>query len=224
MTAIKVFWLEPTDRASIELRRFVRSSDGTCAGPYGYHNASRPIGKQPLEYSDQERNGRRYIKGDREDVAHDDPRWPSTCDGCGYVFVNADHWQVNQEQIYRRPDTGEEWPIRHAPLGAMWDAWWMPHNHRGLDGICLLVKTPGGDWMVDSEASNCTDKAIDHPKSEGELTWHERTHFCWVRHGDPRTGNVHVDKLGGPTCGAGSGSILIGGYHGFLHHGYLTDC
>ena len=38
----------------------------------------------------------------------------------------------------------------------------------------------------------------------------------------PRTGNVHVDKSG-DTCAAGAGSILIGGYHGFLHNGYLTD-
>jgi lambda family phage portal protein len=55
------------------------------------------------------------------------------------------------------------------------------------------VRTPGGTWDIDGRASNCTRPDDD-------------THRCWVRHGDPRTGVVHVDK-DGDTCGAGSGSI-----------------
>lgn len=90
----------------------------------------------------------------------------------------------------------------------MWNAWWMPENWRGPDGIALMVRLPNGhDWHVDGEASNCTRK--------GE------PHACWVRHGDPRTATVHVDK-DGDTCAAGAGSILAGDYHGFLQHGVLT--
>lgn len=129
------------------------------------------------------------------------------------MFQASDPWQLFQELLYRRTDTGIEAPLRDLPVGAMWDAWWLPDWHRGPDGICLLVKTPGGDWMVDGEASNCTDPSAQH---DGK-----RTHFCWIRHGDPRSGTVHVDKAG-PTCAAGAGSIMIGGWHGFLTQGVLV--
>ena len=48
-----------------------------------------------------------------------------------------------------------------------------------------------------------------------------RPHKCWVRHGDPRTGIVTVDK-NGVTCGAGAGSIATRGWHGFLREGMLV--
>jgi hypothetical protein len=52
----------------------------------------------------------------------------------------------------------------------------------------------------------------------------DKTHRCWVRHGDPDKGEpVHVDKAG-HTCAAGAGSIATPGYHGFLHNGQLTSC
>lgn len=116
------------------------------------------------------------------------------------------------EPIYRRADTGELVTLGTAPVGAMWDATWFNDAaaYTGADGISLVVRTPGGTWMVDSRASNCTMPNDD-------------IHKCWVRHGDPRTGDVHVDK-NGVTCQAGGGSILTGSYHGFLHGGYLTSC
>lgn len=83
----------------------------------------------------------------------------------------------------------------------------MPFNI-GPDGICLMVRLPNGhDWMVDSEASNCTRKGEPHQ--------------CWVRHGDPRECRVSVDK-NGDTCAAGAGSIQGGDWHGFLRDGVLA--
>jgi hypothetical protein len=68
--------------------------------------------------------------------------------------------------------------------------------------------TPGGEWIIDSRASNCT-----MPE--------DTEHRCWVRHGEAP--DFHVDK-NGKTCNAGAGSIKCGSYHGFLQNGFLTDC
>jgi hypothetical protein len=80
------------------------------------------------------------------------------------------------------------------------------------DGEHLYVVLPNhGYWDIDSRCSNC-DKPSDP------------THRCWVRHGDPRTGEpVTVDKRGN-TCGAGAGSIWMDDYHGFLRNGVLVSC
>ena len=112
--------------------------------------------------------------------------------------------------IYKRTDTGEEMTWRDAPIGAMMYADWMDDcpEYLGPDGKCLIVKTPGGEWYVDSRASNCTRKD-------------DKIHRCWVRHGTPP--NITVDKNGN-TCAAGAGSIMMGKYHGFLRNGELTDC
>jgi hypothetical protein len=140
---------------------------------------------------------------------HDDPRWPTHCDSCSEVLLDNAKYQIFAHTLYRGCPDGKLYTFREAPIGAMWDAKWMGEHFRGHDGIALVVKTPGGDWLVDGACSNCTRPGEDHD--------------CWVRHGDPRTGEVHVDK-NGDTCAAGAGSILLGNYHGFLHHGYLTDC
>jgi hypothetical protein len=70
----------------------------------------------------------------------------------------------------------------------------------------LMVITPGGEWCIDSRASNCTLP-------------NDRLHRCWVRHGEPP--NITVDKAG-HTCSAGGGSIISGNYHGFLRNGQFT--
>ena len=87
-----------------------------------------------------------------------------------------------------------------------WSHW---DNCNGNHLMCVL---PGHHtWDIDSRCSNCT-----MPK--------ENTHRCWVRHGDPEKGDlVHVDK-NGHTCKAGAGSIIVPGFHGFLHNGVITSC
>lgn len=113
------------------------------------------------------------------------------------------------EQIWRRIDTGEQKPFSEFGVGAMWFENIDGYYYRpGPDGKSLSVRTPGGDWRIDSRASNCTMPD-------------ENDHRCWVRHGIPPM--ITVDKIGN-TCKAGAGSIQMGQYHGFLINGSLTAC
>lgn len=218
----QTFWLEPTGQVAVGLRRYAHSRIGssgfTCAD--GYHSAMHITGLETARYTDHGDVGRQTL-ADRELPDRDDPHWPTTCDGCDYAFTDEDQWQVWQDLIYRRTDTGEHRLLRSqdaagldvpvAEDGACWDAWWMPDNWRGPDGIALMVRCPGGhDWHVDSRAANC-----GRPD--------DNTHQCWVRHGDPRECRVTVDK-DGDTCSAGAGSILTSNWHGFLRDGRLVVC
>lgn len=190
---VRTFWAEPTGRTIRKLRRYSQV-DPKCPGPYGYHNASAPLD---------------IVEGDHHATGdlwpHDDPGWPGACDGCGRPFTPDDHWQLSCSREYRSVVSRETFALADAPPGAMWDADWMPDAWRGPDGIALCVKLPdGSDWLVDAQASNCTRPGEDHK--------------CWIRHGDPRTEPVTVDK-NGETCAAGAGSIQSGNYHGFLRNG-----
>lgn len=211
--ATQTFWLERTDNVAWGLRRYADRDRSTC-GADSYHDALIYLGVQPAVFS--ERGTYAAVAA----VDHDDPRWPTGCRRCDFIFGVDDRWQTWQEGIYLRPDTGQQYVLHQsagadglgapsAPVGASWDAWWMSDWAKGPDGICLMVRLPNGhDWMVDNEANNCTRPG-------------DRNHKCWVRHGDPRESNVTVDK-NGATCAAGAGSILAGDYHGFLVGGVLT--
>ncbi|MGH8260470.1 MAG: hypothetical protein ACREUG_12360, partial [Steroidobacteraceae bacterium] len=145
-------------------------------------------------------------------VAHEDPRWPAKCEGCDYRFTDQDRWQDFTRQIYIDRATGREYTLDEHVPGMMWDASWMHENWKGPDGRCLVVVRPNGrEWMIDSQASNCTMKQDVGPFAS--------THRCWVRHGEPP--NITVDKAG-RTCAAGAGSIQAGDYHGFLKAGQFT--
>lgn len=125
-------------------------------------------------------------------------------------------------RMYRRTDTGETMLLSAAPVGAMWDmTWGRGEKSKGADDIALVVVLPGiHHWLVDSQCSNCDRKGEQHK--------------CWVRHGDPRDPQglkpgarpLHIDKdaksEGVTTCTAGGGSVMIAGWHGFLHNGKLT--
>ena len=139
-----------------------------------------------------------------------DPVWPTKCDFCGLALTDENsNRSTGSTRIYKRHDTGEVLGVRNEfPIGACYDADWYPEDRRGPDGRYLIVKTPGGSWRIDSRASNCTMP-------------NDNEHRCWVRHGRPEDGTLHVDKNGN-TCAAGAGSIMCGDYHGFLHNGQLT--
>ena len=78
------------------------------------------------------------------------------------------------------------------------------------DGRHLWVFLPNGQsWSPDYRARNCTMPT-------------DRLHRCWVKHGSPEDGTIHVDKVG-LTCAAGGGSIGSTGWHGFLEHGFLVE-
>lgn len=216
---IKVFWIEPTDRERRWLRRFSFSSKTACPKNPSGCDAMFPVDDADILYT---ADGN--IDGRSKGPPRDDPRWPRVCASCGRPFNENDEWQLHGQQIYIRPDTRERYTLRDAPIGACWDAWWIhARNSRqgriplvpgvgsmlGDDGRSLIVKCPDGhDWMIDARARNCTMPT-------------DNTHHCWVRHGRPEDGNLHVDKSG-VTCGAGAGSIDTGKYHGFLHNGEFT--
>lgn len=103
-----------------------------------------------------------------------------------------------------RPEPGDLFFVEMHPGGRC-------YNWDNCPGRHLTAVLPNGHyWDIDSRSSNCT-----RPD--------DKTHRCWVRHGDPEKGEpVHVDK-NGETCQAGAGSILAGDYHGFLHHGHFTQ-
>lgn len=225
MTPIKVFWFEPAPvrLARVSLRRFTYRDKQCRAKTDWGHDASVVIHeREPLHvWIDELPDDTRRVRSDM--VSRDDPRWPAECKACGEPFQVDDEWQVNAPELYFGAPDGKLYTLRDAPVGAMYDAHWMGDWARGPDGIALTVVTPGGVWMVDHEASNCT-RPQQQPAGDAEhpnATRFVRSHHCWIRHGDPRTGNIHVDK-NGDTCAAGGGSIIIGGWHGFLHDSHLV--
>lgn len=142
---------------------------------------------------------------------HDDPVYDEVreCERCGESAPD-DAWRgAASGPLYDTPsglpEPGCMYFVPHDPDERCWFGW------ENCDGEHLVVVLPNGrHWHVDQRASNCT-----RPD--------EKTHRCWVRHGDPGKGEpVHVDKAGN-TCAAGAGSILAGDYHGFLHHGVLAE-
>jgi hypothetical protein len=236
---VKVFWSDPSGFERIWLRRFRSSSrpESKCPHPenFGYHHAMNLfMDQRPLSAADE-----KYRKTAAERVEappRSDALWPTVCP-CGYHFADEDPWQVFAWDLYTNSRDGGLFTLNEPPVGAMWDAHWLRGEgtsgemYTGPDGISLMVRTPGGEWMVDAQASNCDrdqyGPGLDEEGRKWEKMWKGRTHYCWCRHGDPRTGNVHVDKspeAGLATCGAGAGSIVAGSYHGFLHHGELTNC
>lgn len=189
---VRCFYLEKTDRTQRSLRRYAGTHD--CCTPFGYHDA--------CFFLDVVTDA-----GNAEEVPCKDPRWPTKCEHCDYVFAMNDAYQTLTRCLYRRLDTGEEMTLDDAGPGAMWNGEWMltegSNRYRGPDGICLIAKLPNGDsWLMDGPASNCARPGEDHK--------------CWVRHGVPP--NITVDK-DGDTCAAGSGSIQSNDYHGFLVNG-----
>lgn len=216
-TEIRVLWIEPTDRQKLWLRRYIYSEERKCKANGSYCDAMVPFGEAPVAY---DADG--YIKSVDEQKPHwNDPRWPTACDACKEPFGERGNYQLFTDQIYRAPETGQEFARREAPVGACWDAWWISERRKdgptgcgymvGPDHRSLVVRLPGNhDWMIDSRCSNCTRKD-------------DMTHFCWVRHGRPEDGTLHVDKNGN-TCSAGAGSIAVPGFHGFLHNHVLKSC
>lgn len=196
MSEHRCFLIEETAVARIELRRFTYTDRRKCPGrPQTGHDAAITIGEQPVLRSE-----RGYIP--ELPWARDDERWPGQCAYCTYLFGEEDEWQCNQHLLYRPvPDDGRRFSLREAPVGAMWDCWWLrdyADRYGGPDGRILCVRTPGGEWIIDGP-----------PSYGGGGKWQ-------------RTGEV--------PCITVSPSILIGGcegspvrYHGWLQNGVLVS-
>lgn len=207
---IKTFLIVRTNNAHVSLRRYA-TVDGGCVPGHSYHNESTIIGTCDV-WKEERKDGFRdwvYAHNAPESVDHADPRWPTKCEYCDYLFQDNDPWQITTDDIYRRTDNDTALSLRDAPEGAMYDAEWLPEAFGvGEDGRRLHVVCPGGfTWHIDGRASNCTLPD-------------DKVHKCWVRHGV--VPNITVDK-DGVTCSAGGGSIIAGKYHGFLRNGEFTE-
>lgn len=180
---------------------------GGCPNSYGrgkngIHNAYLPI-------DDRLGDAAQADFGDESDYTV----WPTACAYCAAevpteaparpsVGESGTHWtrQVFVERLFDtpsgKPEPGDLYWLRGHEDRSCW-------HWDNCDGMHLHGIVPNGDrWDIDSRASNCTLKD-------------DRLHRCWVRHGRPEDGNVHVDK-NGLTCNAGGGSIDTGGWHGHL--------
>jgi hypothetical protein len=204
----KVFFLSDTSMVRRYLRRYsTRRTEKACACG-SYCDAMNCIGDFMLP---ADANGRmpvvRAVQSPSDYVGNEN--WP-TFAPCGYMFDPEDEWQVFERLLYLRPDNSlVTW--EDALPGAVRNCWWMPKGRRDDEGRFLEVKLPTGHtWNPQARASNCT-MPDDH------------THRCWVQHGRPEDGTLHVDKVG-LTCAAGAGSIVVPGWHGFLHNGELRSC
>lgn len=180
MNRVRCFWLEPTGRAQVSLRRYRSSSDpeSACPGPMGYCNASVVIGE--CEYTERAVSVTEEMKLE--------PQWPTVCEGCGKEFNSTDQWQWNEYQLYKRSDTGELIGLREAPAGAMWDAHWFkrfPDFKKRPDGIMLVVKTPGGDWCVDGPSSNGNgwERSGTVPDITAQPSILQSKYHGWLRNG-----------------------------------------
>lgn len=180
-----------------------------------YHNAQREIARSNILFDNK-------LEGEVSDHI-EDPRWPLQCEWCGKLVPPKNsgdnlsylNYQVFRQKLYNnqsgKPEPGDLFFLDYKAMRE-------DHPHHchsawtNCDGKHLQCILPNGEqWDIDSRASNCT-------KPE------DRTHRCWVRHGDPTKGEViHVDKNGN-TCNAGAGSIIVDGWHGFLHQGILRKC
>ena len=224
MGLIECFLVTKTDRVGRYLRRYVRTyerpSAHKCLNGYGCDVMFR-IEDAPAEPS--------VTSWERSD-----PRWPSTCPQCGYVFLEEDEWILFTDPLYENSD-GWSWPRRELPAGSMYFPSWLqpeegdtnltPGYVCPTEGSVLTVITPEWsdgtgtyEWTIDAYCSNCDRKS--------------EVHHCWCRHGiAPK---ITVNKVPPPgdsfgTCRAGAGSIWQHmssgrGWHGMLENGFLRQC
>lgn len=201
MSKIECQLIEKTEFERLFLRRYVPIGEGDrCPENLSYHNAMAFLEDAEYEKIKDQVNGDFW--------SHADPLWPKECEyGCGYKFKESDYWQLFSRTLYRKQNNSLV-TLEDVEFGAMWFADWLSDTWKGNDGRCLVVKTPGGEWAIDSVASNCGKRG-------------DKNHNCWIREGVPP--KITVSKSG---CN-GSYSIQIGNgqntYHGFLTNGFLVS-
>jgi hypothetical protein len=160
----RCFLLTPTEHVAVILRRFAGSQSsatkcglkvprypGAEAVTWESHNLEVEIAREvgTLEGS---------VDGDStlRRIALDDPRWPDACP-CGYRFADEDVRQEWHTRLYQRGDTGELVTLSSAPVGALYDSGRfsdVPGYQRNGAGVCLICKTPAGEWLIDGPATN----------------------------------------------------------------------
>lgn len=176
-------------------------TDGGCGGMESlYHSAEREFARTDKPRDEE-------LGGPDEQIPTDN--LPTVCKRCG--AVRPEH-EIDR-RLFRKP-------LREAPDGmvvlepAPGDCYYVEHKYTvcewdNCDDDHLTIVCPDGAWWdTCSRANNCTMK-------------NDRTHRCWVIHGDPRKGERPTSDKNGHTCAAGAGSIQTARYHGFLVNGVL---
>lgn len=148
---VTCFLVERTMIARYWLRRFQFTDKKTCPATGSFHNAMKLLGDFP--YVDSPDYGGVMKPLEELEPARSDPRWPPACEKCGAAFAEDDQWQLFFDPLYERRETGEHWPLRKLPAGAMWDAFWLRQFGTGPDGLALCLMLPGGfQWHIDGQA------------------------------------------------------------------------
>ncbi len=224
VTPIHVFWSEPTGMVRRTFRCYEQHADQDPASK-NYCNAHRPKDEVP--------------EGEREDgdaELYTVDLFPTHCESCGRAFSSPTR-QIFSDSLYvikTGPRAGEVFADSDRPVGAMWDGKWLAaddgsdRGYTGPDGISLFIQLPDGPFYTDSQCSNCTmNQYVPVEGGEPGARRFVRSHYCWQREGDPRTGYVNVGKIDPTkTCAAGAGSIwqnMPNGFHGFVYRGYVCE-
>ena len=173
----ETFMLEETGRVNRYLRRFTYGQEAECSGQPEegmghdawelmdqvedpFHGLDPEEKREAAEDAAENENRELLQRGVRGDLwPHDDERWPEECELCGTPFGPDDEWMIYQRDLWTPvdPELREEMgelELADAPPGAMWDAYWLPHESE-KDGRCLVVQTPDGwEWVIDGPATN----------------------------------------------------------------------
>lgn len=194
-------WWDRTGQVALYLRRY---RHGAGCPVSGYHWSMAFVGA--IDHADEDSHAGLPDPADYED----DPRWPTACQ-CGEAFTDDDHWQVFTQRIYRRRGSDERVTQDGLPVGALYDAAWMPE--KGPDGISLVVVCPPAGahnlWHADGPA---------YPPDKSGPKWP-----AWSRTGDPTSEPPTVTVSPSIEIGFSyrDGEHVAGGPH--YYHGHLTD-
>lgn len=147
--SVTCFLVEETSRAIRYLRRFTFPEHPCSATKWGC-NAVVWIGEH-----ESVRTEEGFYRVIPVEIYQGDPRWPTVCEACSQPFSDNAEWMVNQEPLYLKKETGERWKKRDLPPGAMYNAWWMPPEWSGKDGLSLVVVLPDSiHWTMDCPSPN----------------------------------------------------------------------
>lgn len=138
---IPLWVAEPTGTCRLTLRRF-------CYGDSSAHrhDATTVIDENAPDHS-RRPDGTRYTPDDL--IAHDDPRWPRTCE-CGHSFTPSDEWQVNEISWFEGSGARFAWGSGawDGPPGAMIRAPWRDYEGRPPAWVIFL---PNGTWWCTND-------------------------------------------------------------------------
>lgn len=190
---VKCFLLEPTDRAARWLRRFLSVDTGEDV------RLCEPDGyhQATLRIEDAPLiRSDRSVSIDPLEWPADDPRWPARCNHCGYEFDDREVKQLFYLPIYRTPD-GQEVTIHGSPPPG------------------ILPAPPGAMWFAGWYGDNWRGP-------DGRCLVVQTPGGYWVVDGPSKNGPGWT-RTGEPPRVTVAPSVVIGGYHGWLRDGYLTE-